>query len=201
MFCVNCGIAIEEKYNFCPKCGTEKVSYADGGGEGSSGGIILPEAEKRRNIVNNEKAMKLGKLGFNLFGAEQYEKALDCLNKSLEISEPDSDVTSVTLCLKSQVLEQLGKNEEGIDCMTRALEINQDLPDGWRIKGGMFFVLGNKISGSAPLAECSTMEYDQAKHRFEEALDCCNRALKTDPNNESALKLKNDVVKILRGEE
>ena len=92
MFCVNCGIEIEEKYNFCPKCGTEKVNHG---------------AEKKRNIVSNEKAMELGKKGFNLFQYAQYE----------------------------------------------------------------------------------------------EALDCCNRALKTDPNNESVLELNNRVVKILRGEE
>ncbi len=185
MFCVNCGIEIEEKYNFCPKCGTEKVNHG---------------AEKKRNIASNEKAMELGKKGFNLFIAEEYEEALDCLNKSLEISEADDTVTSATLCFKSQVLEQLGKNEEGIDCISRALELDQDSTK-WRIKASMLFALGDKISGSAPLAVCSTLKYDQAKHRFEEALDCCNRALKTDPNNESVLELKNRVVKILRGEE
>jgi len=129
--------------------------------------------------IDSRHAYAWSKKGLALIRQGKHEEAIECFNKALEISPRDIDAWRG----KGFALISLGKNEEAIKCYEKALEINPRLPQ----------TLYNKA-----IALIRIFKEGGGLHMLRDALICVNKALKMDPNFESAQKLKHELERIIK---
>jgi tetratricopeptide (TPR) repeat protein len=109
----------------------------------------------------NNKGAALHQLG-------QFEEALKCYDKMLEIDPRDA----TALCNKGNVLRDLGRYEEAISCCDKALALDPQSKNAWLNKSGALDKLG----------------------RHEEAIRCCDSALTIDPRFAEAWNNKGTIL-------
>ena len=101
----------------------------------------------------------------------QYEKALDCYDKAIQLDSNDETAWNS----KGIALRNLRRFEEANECYDRAINLNSNNAEIWLNKGS---VLGYML-------------------RFEDVISCCEKALEINPKNEEARKQKNNAIMVL----
>ncbi|GAA6617474.1 tetratricopeptide repeat protein [Scytonema sp. NUACC26] len=99
---------------------------------------------------------------YRFLGKEYYEKALTDLTRAIELN-PNYAWAFAYRCL---IYELIGSYKEGLVDFDRAIALDQSLFNHWRSKRGLM------------------LSYDK---RYAEALECCEQALKENPNDYLAL--------------
>ena len=149
---------------------------------------------------------ELLKNGTLLYKQENYEEALQCYDKILEIEPENFRV----LNYKGNILYNQGKYEKALKCLIRALEINSESSNGWFTRGEILIALGDYEEAMKCLNKALEIEpgdieawYNRGNiliimESYEEALKCYNKALELNPENEFILELKKDLLMTLK---
>ncbi|WP_434685577.1 tetratricopeptide repeat protein [Pseudanabaena minima] len=110
------------------------------------------------NQGQNQQVLLLNEQGNIFVSNNQYEEAISCYNKVLEIKPEQHTVWFI----KGVLLKMLGRNEESITSYDKALKIKPDFPEAWNNRGVALFDLG----------------------RYEEAIISYEKALQFNPEDE-----------------
>ena len=100
-------------------------------------------------------------LANDMIGNDLYEEALYYFDRILEVDPLNHRAVDG----KANMLDILGRVEEALECIDSYLEVNSSDVYIWILKGDLLYVHHSDYEG---------------------ALDCFNRALNIDPNNEEA---------------
>jgi tetratricopeptide (TPR) repeat protein len=149
------------------------------------------EKQKAKNELLLKELMLKGK---EYYHKEDYDKAIDCYDKVLEI-DPKHTIACGN---KGLALSKLGKHNEAIECYDKVLEVDYDSPIAWYSKG----VALDKLRKHKEAIECyekalkidpkytqawnnkAVILHDLGKHK--EAIECYEKALKIVSNDADA---------------
>jgi tetratricopeptide (TPR) repeat protein len=175
-------------------------------------GIPPIEVIKAENIQISRKELLLKEhilKGNEYFYKEEYNKAIQCYDRALEIEPNNADIWNN----KGHALDDLGNHEEAIQCYDKALELDSNHAIAWNNKGFALAKLGKyneaiqcydktlELDSNHAIAwnnKGFALGYPTAIARawnnkglalenlgnHEEALQCYDKALELDPNNQ-----------------
>jgi len=122
--------------------------------------LILDEKMRKIALVTRiELLLKAGK----------YEEIVKVIN------EAEPNVVPLLMTLKASILSHLGRHEEALGTLTKAVELNPQNARSWMIKGDILGYLG----------------------RYEEALEASTKAVELNPQNAEAWEKKVEMLKSL----
>src|SRR6476659_7656454 len=127
----------------------------------------------------------------SLLFLKKYDEALECSNKVIKLNSNDA----TAWMSKGLIFQELRKYDEALECWKKAVEIDDNQVDSWLTKKDQFFsnyigydnsviskILSAKLSGKG-------MALGFLK-KYEEALECSNKALELDYKNIDNLNIK-----------
>ncbi len=162
MFCGNCGNEVQQNDKFCRGCGY-KIEKNE---SNISPDTSTPLSEDQKHAVNaiTLEALQYNKKGDDFFDAENYEEALLCFNKAVELEPTNGEFWKN----KGAVLEELEKSEDALVCYDKAVQLEPTNGEFWKTKGLML----------------------QVQNKSEEALQCFDKAVELEPTNARAWAYK-----------
>lgn len=135
----------------------------------------------------NLSEFDLMRKAIDAFFAREYEEAIKCSSKTIELS-PDS---SLAWQMKGYAFCELRKFDEALECLNRAIELNPKNADAWYKKGWVIVALGKekeekekkkgileKLTRVFTLSEC--------KRATMVALACFRKATEINPEHTDA---------------
>jgi protein O-mannosyl-transferase len=142
--------------------------------------------------INPEEPLTYNDLASHYYDLNNYEKALVCVNKALELSNN----WSISWSNKGNILDKLGKSEEAIKYYDKAIEIKYDNHLAWSSKGFVLQNLGKSEEAIKCYDKAIELKYDsdvawngkgyvlQRLNQFEEALKCYAKAMELNPDDD-----------------
>jgi tetratricopeptide (TPR) repeat protein len=140
--------------------------------------------------------------GNEYYYRKEYNNAIQCYDKALEIEPNDSKAWNN----KGTALGQLGNYEEAIKCFDKALEMEPNYAKAWDNKGTAFEKLGNyeeAIQCYDKAIEIQPNDSDTWYNKgivfyhsgnYEEAIQCYDKALEIEPSDANAWYNKGNVL-------
>lgn len=170
--CPNCGAENLETAKFCIKCGQN----------------MNIKAEK---LAKTETAKEWYENGEDLIEKLEFQKALTCFDKALEI---DPGLAPAWLG-KGTSLTGLGKFKEAIKCCDKAIYLDPENAEAWLAKGNILHSIGKNEEALKCINKALKINPDNGEiwaskgmilalnEEFKEAMECINKAMELDPKN------------------
>lgn len=136
---------------------------------------------------------------------DKYARALEKLDKSLEINPQDADIW----WYRGSALYMLGRYAEALEAFDKSLEINPKNEDVWSFKGSTLYMLGMPEKALKALDKALRKNPNKLETwfnkasiffelgRYQQALSAVDNALRINANDKSALNLKNSILRKL----
>ncbi len=156
----------------------------------------------KQNSNNEEDRHKEAKgwlkKGYSFKRKNEYEKAIECYEKALEIDPKYADAWGA----KGWALYEMKRSDEAIPCYERAIRIKPKAPSLWNDMGCAFESLGNiddafrcyekaiEIRSNYANAWYNKGLLQEGLGKHDEAIKCCERAIQTRPNFDYAWNIK-----------
>jgi len=157
--------------------------------------LILDEKMRKIALVTRiELLLKAGK----------YEEIVKVIN------EAEPNVVPLLMTLKASILSHLGRHEEALGTLTKAVELNPQNARSWMIKGDILGYLGRyeeALEASTKAVELNPQNAEAwsikgdclgALGRYEEALEASTKAVELNPQNARSWAIKGQALKFLK---
>lgn len=137
----------------------------------------------------------------SLSDTKKYNEAIEYYDKAIVLAPNNG----LLYCLKAEPLHGLAKYKESIECYDKAIEVEPTCSLAYSRKGSAFYEAGfheeaiinfdksleydfepSSISNDLLLKALALFELD----KNDEAIECINKAIETDPNNDNAKDIR-----------
>ncbi|MGH9428816.1 MAG: tetratricopeptide repeat protein, partial [Terriglobia bacterium] len=200
-YCMKCGASLREDSNSRNSRSTEhQETLPPGENNRPDEPAVVSEADR---ATAAQWVLKGGTLALT----NESEKAIECFDRALELNPQFEEAW----CLKGTALGWLGRYDEALACVDRAIELKPSFADAWFNKGVVLsegfgrygealacFEEGQRLGSTRAtqgieacrkmLAEPTTAEewIEKASglgaaNRYQEVIECCDRAIELDP--------------------